>query len=297
VGALGSAASPTFVAIALAQVAVGLGLALVLSAGVAAAAEWVPAGHRARTLSWALLGQPAAWVVGQPLVGLVASADWRFAFLAVPFAGSALAMLATWTRRRDPPAASARLRFVTLLRSPRLTGWAAGELLAYAAWSGTLLYSGTLFVDSYGMSVESVGLVLGVGAAAYFPGNFLFRRWVDAYSRRLLVVLALALATAVALLGLVRPGAGVSLGIFSVVAFLAAGRTIAGSALGLDLAPDAKVATTSVRTTALQFGYLLGAALGGAALALGGLGALGVMLAALFALAAVPHILALVETR
>ncbi|HEY1335695.1 MAG TPA: MFS transporter, partial [Myxococcaceae bacterium] len=267
------------------------------SAGVAAAADWVPASSRARTLSWALLGQPAAWVVGQPLVGVVASVDWRYAFVAVPFAGTVLAMIATWTRPRDPPVATAQPRVLGLLKEPLLAGWAGGELLAYAAWSGTLLYSGTLFVDSYGMSVERVGVLLGVGAAAYFPGNFLFRRWVDASSRQLLAFLGLALAAGVAILGLIRSGPGLSLAVFAAVVFLAGGRTIAGSALGLDLAPDAKVATTSVRTTALQFGYLLGAGLGGAALALGGLGAVGVMLSVLFALGALPHLWVLVRSR
>jgi predicted MFS family arabinose efflux permease len=46
----------------------------------------------------------------------------------------------------------------------------------------------------------------------------------------------------------------------------------------------------SVRTAAVQYGYLLGAVVGGAALALGGYRALGVALGGLYVLGAVPHL-------
>jgi predicted MFS family arabinose efflux permease len=46
-----------------------------------------------------------------------------------------------------------------------------------------------------------------------------------------------------------------------------------------------------VRTAALQGGYFVGAAVGGAALAAGGYEALGLTLALLFAGATVPHLL------
>jgi predicted MFS family arabinose efflux permease len=68
------------------------------------------------------------------------------------------------------------------------------------------------------------------------------------------------------------------------------GRTIAGSSFGLDAAPDQRVAVMSLRAAAIQFGYLLGAASGGAALAAGGYGVLGATLGALFLLGVAPHL-------
>ena len=44
-----------------------------------------------------------------------------------------------------------------------------------------------------------------------------------------------------------------------------------------------------IRTAATQFGYLLGSALGGIALAAGGYPALGAVLGGMFLLAAAPH--------
>lgn len=104
------------------------------------------------------------------------------------------------------------------------------------------------------------------------------------------VGLALASAVAVALLGAFRAGTGTSLGLFAWLAFLAGGRTLAGSARGLDLAPVLRLGVTGVRTAALQFGSFVGAAVGGVALAAGGFTALGLAFAALFVLAAIPHV-------
>jgi predicted MFS family arabinose efflux permease len=133
--------------------------------------------------------------------------------------------------------------------------------------------------------------VLATGALVYIPGNLLFRRWVDAHGRTLLVVLAIGAAGTVAVLGAVRPSLWFSLGAFSLLSFLAGGRTLAGSARGLDLAPELRLGVTGIRTAALQFGYFLGAAVGGLALAAGGYRALGLALGALFACATIPHLL------
>jgi hypothetical protein len=63
--------------------------------------------------------------------------------------------------------------------------------------------------------------------------------------------------------------------------------------VGSEVADDL-VAVMSLRAAANQFGYLLGAATGGAALAFGGFPALGLMLAALFLTAVLVHAPALI---
>jgi predicted MFS family arabinose efflux permease len=153
------------------------------------------------------------------------------------------------------------------------------------------VFVGALFVESYGLSVAATGLLLGAGALVYVPGNLVFRRLVDDHVRVLLVALPLAAAATVAVLGSVRPSPWFSLAVFSGLSFLAGGRTLAGSARGLDLAPEFRLGVTGVRTAALQGGYFVGAAVGGAALAVGGYSALGLTLAALFAVASIPHLL------
>ena len=296
-GSLASAAAPSFTVLAGAQVAIGSALGIVVSAAVAAAAEWAADGNRARVLSWALVGQPAAWVAGMPVIGAVADIDWRLTWLAVPFTASVLALGAVRRRRPAPPASALSVTWRPVWRDPAVAGWAIGELFAFAAWSGTLVFSGALFLESYEIGPGTVGLLLAAGATAYFPGNFLTRRWAARAARPLLVGLALLLAAGVASFGAVRPGVAFSGVLFAALVFLAGGRTMAGSAIGLDAAPEHKLAVTSIRAAATQFGYLLGAGAAGAALAAGGYAALGAAQATLFVAAAVPHALIAMSAR
>jgi DHA1 family inner membrane transport protein len=292
-GSLLSAAAPSFAVLAAAQIAVGAGLAMVLSAGLAAAAEWSPPEQRARVLSWALLGQPSSWIVGMPAIGLLGGLSWRWGWLAVPFLASALAFAAVARRptddRREPPVGAWGL----LRRDRRVAGWALGELFAWSAWAGTLVFAGALFVESYGASTATAGFLLGLAAVAYLPGNMLARRHVDRSAQLLVAAAPLPAAALAFAFGAVRPALGASAAILALLAFVAAARTIAGSALGLEVCSQRRVFAMRIRTAATQFGYLLGSALGGIALATGGYGALGAVFAVMFLLAAAPHIAAL----
>jgi predicted MFS family arabinose efflux permease len=288
-GSAVSAAAPAFGVLAAGQVLIGAGVGLSYTAAIAAVAEWSAPEERSRVLAIALLGPPAAWVVGMPVCGLVGEVSWRLVWIVVPLAG-AVAALAVLVRRPSTPPARSAAGLRTVLREPGVLRWSAGELLAFSAWAGALVYVGALFIESYGLSVATTGLVLGAGALVYLPGNLLFRRLVDDHLRMLLVGTPLAAAVAVAVLGVFRPSAWFSFAAFSALAFIAGGRTLAGSAAALDLAPELRLGVTGVRTGALQGGYFVGAAVGGAALALGGYAALGLTMAFLFAGATVPHL-------
>ena len=103
-----------------------------------------------------------------------------------------------------------------MLAYPGVVRWSTGELFAYSAWAGTLVFIGALF-ESYGLSPGETGLVLGAGALVLIPGNLLFRRWVDHHGRVLLVALALGAAGTVAVLGAFRPSTWFSLGALSLI--------------------------------------------------------------------------------
>lgn len=290
IGALGSAAAPTFLILLLAQIPLGVGLALVLSSGLAAADAWSEPGEGAKALSWALVGQPVAWIVGQPVVGAVASVDWRWTWVAVPLASAVVALVAAAMRRSSASGGLEGCDPAGLIRLPHVKRWMLGELMAFSAWAGILVFAGAFFIETYDPGVGATGVILGVVATAYVPGNFLGRRLLQrGPGRGLLLVSALSLAVgAVALAGL-QIGLVYSVVILSGLGFLAGMRTIAGASVGLRLADGRRLASMSVRTSTLQFGYLIGTLVGGVVLPIWGYAGVWLVYAALFTGAGIVH--------
>lgn len=282
---LASAAATSFAMLVGAQVLVGVGVAILVAAGTTAAAEWVPEARRAQVLSWALIGQPAAWVVGMPLIGALGDHSWRLGWLALPFvaAGAAAILVARQPADESLPL---EVRIRGAFGDPAIARWAIAELLANSGWAATLVYAGALFADSYGTSTTATGVVLAVAAIAYIAGNMGARRVVDDEPTRLLVVLASVLAIGVALFGMLRPGLTGSTLLFSAAAAAAGARTLIGNAAGLRFGPSHRLAAMSVRAATMQFGYFIGAAASGIALARFGYAGFGLTAATFFAAAA-----------
>jgi predicted MFS family arabinose efflux permease len=287
-GSVLSAAAPGFAVMAVAQAILGVGIGVTVAVAIAAAGEWTAPPDRARTLAWAIAGMPTAWVVGMPIAGAAASVDWRVAWLAVPATSGFVALALVRLGGRDRPAA--RRSGPAAWRRPGVARFTAGELLANAAWAGVLTYSGALLIEGYGAPRGTVAAGLAVAAAAMVPGTLAGRRSVRDAGFPLLGLLTLVQGAMVATLGAVRPGAGASLAVLTVMAFFNGWRSVIASGLGMDSMPDDKLTVMSIRAAANQFGYLLGAALGGVALAAGGFAALGATFAGLFALGAALHL-------
>ena len=296
-GSVASAAAPSLIALAAAQAIVGAAAGLLIAGGLAAAAAWAPSGRQAGTLAWASLGQPASWVAAMPLIGITADFGWRYAWLGVPLAAGVAGLAAVGSRPRDQRVGASARRSPALRWEAKLAGWTVGEVLSYAGWGGALVYAGALLVESYGAAPGTVGVLLGAAAIAAFPGNFLVRRWLSGFARDLLIALGFGAAAIIAVFGTVRPGLVVSTAIFTLLVLFACTRTVAGSAFALYVGPERRLAVMGVRASTAQLGYLLGGAAGGAALAVGGYPALGLTLAALFALGTTPHVATLLAER
>jgi MFS transporter, DHA1 family, inner membrane transport protein len=282
VGSLGSAAAPGIALLFAAQVPVGAGIAVLTTAATLAAAEWVPPERRTTVLSWALIGQPSAWIIGMPLIGAVAGSNWRYAWIALPLLAAVVAGAAVVGRASEPPSATRRAPLRAVFAAPGLTSWLAGEMFANTAWAGTLVYSGALFVESYGSSTESTGVVLAIGAGAYVVGALWLRRFADRQPKVLLAGLAVVLALTTGLFGMVRPSVVISTIIFSAAATAAGGRTVVSSAFGLALPPELRRAAVAMRAASMQFGYFAGSFAAGTALGIGGYRALGSLIGLLF---------------
>jgi predicted MFS family arabinose efflux permease len=282
-----SAAAPSFALLAAAQGVVGIGIGLLVAVGIAAAGEWPSAADRPGVLAWAIAGMPAAWIAGMPLVGAAADVSWRAAWLVPTLAGLATVVI---VRRRPADRASSRARGrVGAWRDPHVARFAVGELLANASWAGVLTYAGALLLESYDLTPTVVALGLGAMAVAMVPGTFLARRHARRATPALLAVLTTFQAGAVVVLGAIRPAAALTLAVLASMAFVNGWRSMVASALGMDAAPQERVVVMSMRAAANQFGYLLGAAVGGLALAIAGFAGLGIALGCLFAAAVLVH--------
>ena len=291
-GSAMSAVAPSFVVLAAAQPPLGAGIAMVLAGGWSAAAAWAPAADRARLLAWAIIGQPAAWVVGMPVIGLVSAGSWRWAWVAVPLASAVCGGVAVARRRPDAPRSStARGPASAPHREPKVAAWALSELLTYTAWGAVLVYAGAFLLNSYQLAPGDAGMMLGGAAAGFLPGTLLARRWAERYMDPMLVGFGLAAAGAVIAFMTARPSPVGSTILLGVLMSLIGARTMAAGAFELHARLDRRAALMAIRAAAMQFGNLAGAAAGGVAIATGGYQAVGFMTGALFALAVAPNVL------
>lgn len=290
VGSVASAAAPSFVVLALAQVPMWIGVAVLVAGGIGAAGSWSAPEARSRVVARALAGAPAAWIVGMPVIGLVAGVDWRLAFLAVPLPAAVATGAVLLASRPDGAARRADASLARLLRQPGARRWAVGELLAMSSWAGMLVFSGALFIEVSGASPRLTGLLLAVVAAAYLGGNVLGGRIQHECLRRVLARANVVAAASVALTWLITPNAFVTLALFSFAAVVVAARTVVGTTYGFVLAGERKLEIGAARAAITHAGYLAGSLVGGAALAAGGHAAIGVAFGLLFLGASAPYL-------
>lgn len=290
-GSIASAVAPTFALLAAAQVPAWAGVATLIAAGVAAAASWSDPESRTRVVAHALAGPPAAWIVGMPIIGVVAEVNWRLAFVALPLPAALLVGVAIARRPGDAPLAGARGSLAGLLGRGEARRWALGELFANSAWAGTLVFSGALFTERFGMSTATTGLALAGVAVAHLAGNQLAGRRADASrAKRALLEGSVGAAVVVALTWAFTPPVAITLLLFAAAAFAAATRTVASTVYGFQVSGDFSREVGSIRAATNQLGYLVGSLLGGLALAVGGFSALAVVFGGLFLASTLPYV-------
>ena len=297
VGSVASAAAPTFTLLALAQVPMWAGIATLLAAGVAAVAAWSEPEHRTRVVAHALAGPPSAWIAGMPIIGLVAEVHWRLAFLALPLPAALLAGLAVAGRPRDVPLTGRGTSLGGLLRIPKARRWALGELMANTAWAGTLVYSGALLTEHYGLSTAVTGFALGAVALAYLLANRRAGRLAQDAARWTMLASSLGAALAVALTWGLTVGVAITLVVFSLAAALVATRMVAATVFGFTVAGELGREVGVARAVSTQLGYLIGSLAGGGAYAIAGFDGLGVVFGGLFLASTLPYVAVRVARR
>lgn len=275
------AAAPTLPVFLLAHVLVGLAVSCLVSAGFAGVAAFAPA-RRGSAMGYVVGASALSWIVVNPAVGVLTEAgSWRLSE-AVP-AAIALAALLVAPAAAGAAAGPARpaLPLRAILAAESARRWTSAELLAYGAWTALLTFVGAFFADRLGMGEAAVGWALASGAAAYFLAATCSGALVRRVRRRTLVaVAATAMAVLIPLQLTTTESATAAVALFCLAGVAAGVRSPASSGLGLEQLPGHPGAMMATRTAATQFGYLLGALVGGAVIATAGYTALGFVLAA-----------------
>jgi predicted MFS family arabinose efflux permease len=282
-GCAAAAAAPSLPVFFAAQVPLGGAVACLLTAGFAGVAAYFDERDGPWAMGYVVGAQSIAWIVGNPLIGLLEDAiSWRGGYVvpAVACVGAAVAALGAprgTPQRDDDRPASRGLRDVLADRSAR--SWAIAELVAYAAWSAELTYAGAFYIQTYGLEEATVGLLLAIGPFSFIAATLGTERVAERIPRPRLVAWSALLMGATLLLFLnVTPSPAFSVSVIVVVAVFAGLRSTGASSLGLDQLPSQPGSMMAARTAAAQLGYMIGAVLGGVVLAVADFGALGVVL-------------------
>ena len=290
-GAVLSALAPSLALFLAAHVVTGVGVACLLSAGFAGVGAWFPEGEMARPMGFVVGAQSISWIVGNPIIGIVTDvASWRYAY-AVPGTICAAALVAAILTPVERDAAAAipdeREGLRAVLRDRSARRWTLAELVAYSAWTAELTYIGAFYIQTYGVSEATVGFLLAVGSIAFAISTLSTASLIERFERRGLIWRsALGMGAMLALIMNVTPAVAFTVCMFFVMALLAGVRSTGSSGLGLDQLPGQPGSMMAARTASAQLGYMLGAVIGGAVLAVSGFGALGVVLLAGMAVSA-----------
>lgn len=282
-GALLSAIAPDLAAFGVGQAVTGIGICFLLSSGFAGAGEFFAPEARDWAIGWVVALQSLAWIVGVPIVGLLAEAfGWRYGFIVPAFfclVAAGAAML--FAPRLDPHlrAADERTGLLAALADRGGRRWTIGELLAFAVWTAEITYIAAFYSEEFNLTEAVVGFLLPLGSVAFMVGSATAARAGEKWPRRLLLIgSTLTMGVIAAALFNFHPFLMVTL-MLAIAMGVAAGLRAAGSStLALDQLPDKPGAMMAARTGAVQIGYLIGASIGGVIVDSAGFGGLGLFM-------------------
>jgi predicted MFS family arabinose efflux permease len=202
IGVLGSAFAPNLLALMALRVLTGLGGGMIPPNGIAAVADVVSEGRRARIVGGLMAITNASQVVGLPLVAAVADlAGWRMSFMVM---GSLLALCTLlnwfWFPKSEAPTVrsfSFFSRYRQLLNIPVIRGIVAANFAMRLAFMAMFSYLATYLIQDYDMSVGAVALPLALVGLGTVFGSYIGGLVANRRDRMLLVGVSTLAAGAV----------------------------------------------------------------------------------------------------
>jgi DHA1 family inner membrane transport protein len=274
------ALAPSYAVAGLAQVLAGVGGGTYTTVVFAAVSDHVPSAQRGRALGAVINGQSLSFVLGVPLVTLLATwSGWRGAIGLHGLAMLAVA-LALWPTLPSggpgggrEPGPSSSFRTVMTGRLVALLGASAMERACFVV---VAVYLATYLVATYAVSFAVLAVALALVALGNLAGNVLGGPLADRVRDRALAFAVSSIATGALALPLLvwQPGlaGSVVLG-FAYTLANAVGRPALMAALS-EVPAGVRGAVLGLNTTTMSVGWLGASALGGWLITRSGFGGL-----------------------
>lgn len=288
---LAGAASPSLGALVVVRILCGLAAGLVGPISSIAAAELAPPERRGQAMAVVLGGMTLAFVLGIPTGSVIGDlAGWRGTFVYAGLVAFAAALAIRLVLPALPGGARADRSALRGLRERAVQAYLSLTLVGFAATFCVIAYVGPVVKAIAGFTGSGVGamqVLIGVGSVVgiVIGGRAADRRAADRVLPASFVVSALALASYSALIHGRGAAVGSAAGA-SVVAALAIGMVIGAAALFsrtpiiqarllAATRPETRPVALAFNGSMVFFGQGLGAGLGGAAIGVVGLEAVG----------------------
>ena len=270
-----------------------LGDALVFGLTIALASTLFTGSERRRAISWTIAALSVGAIAGVPVLTTIGdAAGWRVAIGAAGIASIAVAWMVHVALPADQVHPGTRFRTQDILAAyaPLLGHAPTLRLLAVtilrALWFlGLVTYLGAYLGDELGLTTRQVGLAYMLGGTGSTIGSFI--AGTQLVERQARGIVALANVGGGLLLGIILSGSSTVVAL-TLLPLSTAMASIGGVGVATLLAVEspAKAGTTmALNASLLNAGAAAGAAIGGALIAVGGYGSMGIGLPA-FAFAA-----------
>jgi len=294
--ALGCALAQNFTLMLLFYSLTGLASAAVTPMVFTVIGEHFPLEKRARAVGWIVAGGSLAYVIGAPIISVIAGyGGWRFTFYALVLPISLASLLLAFV---GVPAAQHRHEatahesgylqsFKGILSCKSANACLVGNILRMASFMAILIYGISFFRQRFLVSTSHASIILLVAASCYTLGSLVTGRLVDRYGRKLLAVLTSFLAGMFTISYAFAPNLLLSVALNLSGAWFFGMTASAASSLTLEQTPEYRGTMMSINSAAQSFGSALGTALGGMVLIIFNYEALGTVLGGTGIIAAV----------
>jgi predicted MFS family arabinose efflux permease len=278
IGIVGCILAPNFLYMEIFFPLDGIGSIIVGSMAFAIAGETLPLSKRAKGIGWIVSGATWAQFLGALLVRYFFPAgDWRsfllwyslpISLFAVFFVYFGVPSLQNNDRTVDKTAFYASFKQVFLNRSA--TACLIGNMTRHIGMIWGIIYGASFFRLTFGIPLATYAIVASIGTLLYAVGNIIGGQVIEKVGRKRLTLICLTFAGTFVAASAYIPYMVVALA-FSLTASFSGGMGAAGTLnMTVEQAPKYRGTIMSMSSVFVNLGAAIGAAVGGAVLAVTG---------------------------